>query len=537
MTMRIVTGCFLFLLTIPASAQTVTTFESPVTQRNGTFGQAVTTGDVTGDGAAEVIISTRESEPSNENANGAGRVYVLNANGTVLLTLNPPNPKEDGSFGQAVTVAGDADDDGSPDVFVCAPNEDANGLDRAGQLHVFSGTTGELIRTQPSPNPEERGSFCIASTPVDDLDGDGEHDLLVGAASEDGGAGDAGRAYAFSSMTGAVIHTLESPNAFFSSRFGNTLDDGGDFNNDGVTDLLIGANGEPIGAGGAGRVYVFSGADGMLLHSYDALDPSGEAGFGNSLAAAGDLNSDGTPDLFVGVAIRSGSTGKVHAISGADGSLLYTIVTPSTQADDSFALGFDNGIAAVKDLNGDGLTDVLVGAYSDAELGANAGRAYLFSGADGLLLDTFASPDPGDRSLFGANIAAADVTGDGVSDLLIAAPSERVGTPNAGRSYLIIRAMTVAIEDAPETAPFDLTVAPNPARDATTLYVDLSTSSSLRLSIFDVLGRRVAVLADGVHTAGAHAFSFDASVLPSGLYLVRLATDRATQTRSLVLSR
>ena len=534
-----ITGFFLLLLPMTVAAQTVTTLESPVVQNSGRFGQSVTTGDVTGDGVAELIVSTRESEPSNENATGAGRVYILTAEGTVLLTLNPPNPEPDGSFGQAVTVAGDADADDGNDVFICAPNEDPNGLDRSGQLHVFSGATGALIRSQPSPNPEEEGFFCSSLTAVDDLDGDGQDDVLVGAASEAGGAGNAGRVYVFSSATGAVIHTLESPNAFSTSRFGGTLVAAGDFNDDSITDLLISAQGEPVnGVGGAGRVYLFSGSDGTLLHTYDTLDPDGEAAFGTGLAAAGDLNGDGTLDLFVASVIRFGETGKVHAISGTDGTALYTITSPSTQEDDAFANGFDNAIAAVPDIDGDGRTDVLVGAFSDDELGNDAGRAYLFSGADGTLMDSFVSPNAGSISRFGADVAVADATGDGTPDLLIAAPTEAAGEFAAGRSYLLTEEKTnVASEDEPEMVTLDLSVAPNPTQDTALLRFDLAESAPVRLVVYDALGRRVAVLADGFHTAGPYTLRFDAAPLPSGVYLVQLATDRAFQTRTLVLTR
>lgn len=533
--------CFLLLLAlllpVVVAAQPVT-LESPVTQNSGRFGQEVAFGDVDGDGAAEVFVATRQSEPSSENATGAGRVYGFAADGTLLLTLNPPAPEPDGSFGQALAVAGDADGDGGRDVFVCAPNEDPEGIDRAGQLHVFSGATGALLRSQPSPNPEEGAFFCSAAATVGDLDGDGQPDLLVGAASEDGGAGNAGRVYAFSSATGAVIHTLASPNAFATSRFGGTLGDAGDVDGDGVSDLLISAQGEPVdGVGGSGRVYVFSGSDGALLDTFEALDPNGEAAFGSGLAAAGDLDADGTSDLFVAATIRSGESGVVHALSGADGTPLYTITSPSDQEDDAFANGFHNGLAAVPDFDGDGLAEVLVGAPGDATLGDDAGRAYLFSGADGELIASFASPNGGFISRFGATLAAADATGDGRPDLLIGAPTENANVFAGGRAYLFSDPVGTLLEDPSTPTPLNLSVAPNPAQGATSFRLVLAAPGPVHLAVYDLLGRRLAVPVDRSLPAGVHRVSFDGTRLPSGVYLVRVHARDGMQSQPFVLLR
>ena len=63
---------------------------------------------------------------------------------------------------------------------------------------------------------------------------------------------------------------------------------------------------------------------------------------------------------------------------------------------------------------------------------------------------------------------------------------------------------------------------PNPASDRTTLPFMLPTAQAVRLAVYDVLGREVAVLVDGVRPAGPHAVAFDAAGLPSGVYLYRL---------------
>ncbi len=78
---------------------------------------------------------------------------------------------------------------------------------------------------------------------------------------------------------------------------------------------------------------------------------------------------------------------------------------------------------------------------------------------------------------------------------------------------------------------------PNPFVAATTLSFALPTATDVTLEVLDVLGRRVALLAEGEWEAGSHTVGFDASSLPSGAYLVRLATDTGAQTQRITLLR
>jgi hypothetical protein len=80
-------------------------------------------------------------------------------------------------------------------------------------------------------------------------------------------------------------------------------------------------------------------------------------------------------------------------------------------------------------------------------------------------------------------------------------------------------------------------VSPNPARGTAALTFTLERPQPIRLSIHDVLGREVAVLADGVRAAGDHAVAWEAARLPAGFYLARLTAGSTTQTRPVTLLR
>jgi len=91
----------------------------------------------------------------------------------------------------------------------------------------------------------------------------------------------------------------------------------------------------------------------------------------------------------------------------------------------------------------------------------------------------------------------------------------------------------VAVEpEAPAPTRLTLTAGPNPFRSRTTFRLTLPEAGPATLAVYDVLGREVALLHDGLLAAGAHAFAWDASALPAGVYLARLRLgDRAEAVR------
>ena len=77
--------------------------------------------------------------------------------------------------------------------------------------------------------------------------------------------------------------------------------------------------------------------------------------------------------------------------------------------------------------------------------------------------------------------------------------------------------------------------APNPFTNTTRIAFELPYETHVSLELFDLLGRRVAVLVDEHRAAGSHAVGFHANDLPSGHYLYRITTDRASRTRLMIV--
>ena len=418
-----------------ADAQTLLlTLNTPNPQAYAAFGRSVAVGDVNGDGKGDIAVSAPwEAVGGNTDQ---GRAYVFSgADGSLLFTLDTPNPQAEARFGRSVAV-GDVNGDGKGDIAVSAHYEDVGGNAEQGRAYVFSGANGSLLFTLDTPNPQT-GAFFGQSVAVGDVSGDGKADVAVGASMERVSDIDRqGRAYVFSGADGSLLLTLDRPKPQQFSVFGASVAVG-DVSGDGKADIAVGAYNEDVGTNAdQGRAYVFSGADGSLLLTLDTPNPKAVGHFGDSLAV-GDVNGDGKGDIAVGAVGENvggnASQGRAYVFSGANGSLLFTLDTPNPQAWVAFGASVVVGV-----VNRPGKADIAVGAvYEDVGGNANQGRAYVFSGADGSLLLTLDTPNPQVWGQFGMSLAVGYVNGDGQGDIAIGASGENVGgNASQGRAYI-----------------------------------------------------------------------------------------------------
>jgi hypothetical protein len=383
------------------------------------------------------------------------------------------------AFGSAVAGVGDVSGDGVPDVVVGAPQEDSNGID-AGTARVLSGATGATLFTFVGDLPRDflgasvaaagdvnadgvpdiivgmpgpalplatltkarvysgadgttlftlTGSgagdhFGAAVAGVGDLNGDGFADVAVGAPDADVAAVNAGRVSLFAGVDGGLLRHIDGGVA--GAHLGVSVAPAGDVDDNGSPDILVGAPGDVFGGIAGGSAYVFSAGDGSVLLAVHGDIFHG--GLGQSVAGVGDVNGDGRPDVAVCAPVKD-FNGAVLVISGADGSLLYEI------ADELF-FGelFGIGLCAAGDVDGDGVGDIVAGtSQPNPPLGAGAKAGYLgvYSGSTGALLHVLMGA--ADFDLFGQSVASAgDVDGDGLPELVVGAPGVDGGGNGAG---------------------------------------------------------------------------------------------------------
>ena len=517
---------FLFLIGA-ADAQTVTRggdpsvafeFRSPNPEENGLHSRALAgVRDLNSDGVPDLLAGARREDGG---ATDAGRVYLHSGtDGALLQTYTSPNAEDFGFFGQAV-----ASTEGNfTDIIVGAPNETVGSVDGAGRAYIFPATTTTPVFTLSSPNPTEEGDFGRAVAGVGDVDDDGFDDYLIGAPGE----GTGGRVYLFSGSTGTVLDTFTSPNATNNGDFGYALAVAAPSSGQDPV-FLIGAPGE-----GGGRAYLMS----FDSSSFTGLDlPDTDTfSYGQSVAWLGDVTGDGLQDFAVGAVPGAIFQARVYVYSGANEALLYQLESPGAQGESP---SFGSALAGAGDFDGDGTPDVVVGAPSEIVGMTDAGRAYVFAGDDGALLADYESLFPESFGLFGIAVASTgDVTGDGRSDVVIGAPGERIMTFD-GAGIASVRQWVTTTATEPGSAPVVFRLdppSPNPSSGQATFRYTLSEPGVVRLVLYDLLGREVAVLVDREQSVGSHEVAFAAGALASGVYVVRLRAGAQQATQQLTL--
>ena len=506
-------------------------------------------GDVNGDGFDDLIVG---SHLGDDGGSGAGEAYVVFGDdgligdptrGRRVLDLSDLTSDKGivirgevagDNLGYSVSGAGDVNGDGFADLIVAAHKASPSG-EKSGQAYLVFGSSRAFELDEDgrqvldlSEMSAGQGVEILGDAPFDrlgwsasaagDINNDGYDDIVIGAQHGDDGGVNAGEAYViygglhFAAGDAPVI-SLESlaPEAGFvvqTPGAGNSLAGGGDFNDDGVADFIIGGvAGEPGGGAPGGSYVIFGGNTslGAIQDGRQVFDPSmidASEGFfirgetssdspGESVASLGDVNGDGIDDILMGAPnarVEGGqSSGEAYVVFGSDsgfGSDLdgrQTLDLLNLDASEGFIIesnGYFHGLglstANAGDINGDGFDDIIIGSRGDYFRETYAGESYVVFGTDqgfgvdsdgrqilntasldgetGLAIHGEDSYDSAGQSVSGGG----DVNGDGFDDLVVGARGLDAEGPTTGGAYVIFGKSAVFGSNADGQQIFDL---------------------------------------------------------------------------------
>ena len=358
-------------------------------QEESYFGRsAATAGDVNGDGYADVVVGAYLYD-NGQTDEGRAYLYYGAAGG---LGGSPGWTAESNQaiayFGNSVATAGDVNGDGYADVIVGAPLYD-NGQTDEGMAFVYYGSANGLGPTPAwtAESNQANAEFGESVATAGDVNGDGYADVIVGAMWYANGQVHEGRAFVFygsaGGLSGSPGWTVESNQEY--ACLGISVATAGDVNGDGYADVIVGASAYDNCQTDEGRAYVFYGSADGLGHdpAWTAERDQADAGFGNPVATAGDVNGDGYADVIVGAPrYDNGQTdeGRTFVYYGSAGGLSGS---PGWTAESNQASAyFGWSVATAGDVNGDGYADVIAGAlgYGNGQVRRGPGLRVLWCG-------------------------------------------------------------------------------------------------------------------------------------------------------------
>ncbi|MGB3019291.1 MAG: integrin alpha, partial [Ignavibacteria bacterium] len=335
---------------------------------------------------------------SNTNINLKSYDIVVNDDGAVYpITIDPLSStptwtaeinQASAKFGWSVATAGDVNGDGYSEVIVGAPNYD-NGQTDEGGVFVYHGSISGLSLTPNwiKESNQANALFGWSVATAGDINGDGYSDVIIGSPSYDSVQIDEGRAYVYNgSLSGLQSeHTWKFENNQTGANFGYSVSSAGDINNDGYSDVIVGAFLYDNGQTNEGRVYVFKGSMtgiSFILSPWTYESNQASANLGFSVATAGDVNGDGFSDIVAGVykydnAFTNDGVVYVFHSTGSTYPASPTSIRTGTQTGEYFGYS----VSTAGDVNGDGYSDVIVGAplYDGGQTDEGKCFAYLGS--------------------------------------------------------------------------------------------------------------------------------------------------------------
>ncbi|WP_138484202.1 FG-GAP-like repeat-containing protein [Dyadobacter bucti] len=437
-------GAVLFYYGLPALTITKANISFEGDQENGNMGSSLSSaGDINGDGFDDLIIGAPYYDNGQQDE-GMCFLYYGSANGidpdnAILIEMNQTNA----TFGYSLSGAGDVNGDGYDDIIIGARSYTMPGFQFSGAAFVFYGSSAgiQLGATNVVYIPKAAAGAGQSVSGAGDINGDGYDDVIVGASNYTGDKQQEGAimvalgsASGIQSGSGTIIESNQAH-----SDFGVSMSGAGDVNGDGYADIIVGAPGFAINANAdEGACFVYYGTKtGINTNQYKILSlPQNSDDFGTSVSKAGDVNGDGYSDIVVGAPEYSTQMGDgaVAIYYGASIGLSEANSTILTSNQQDSDLG--NSVAGA-DMNGDGYSDILAGSQGYDNPAINQGAVFIYPGSENGAGSEPIMLERIGAVVFGTEVASAgDINGDGYQDLILSAAYEKQANFDNGVIYV-----------------------------------------------------------------------------------------------------
>ncbi len=329
--------------------------------------------DQDGDGYPEIFTSAHLND---DGGSSAGKAYVVYGPHSGVADLADAEASVAGTgasqyVGMYAQLSGDVSGDGTADLLVGAHGYSSN----AGGFFIFEGPVSgamTLADADSSVVGPSSSRYTGYAGSVEDFDGDGQVDLAASA------PWNTNEAWIFLGPVSGALGQSDADITIDGESSGDhigSLFTACDFNSDGHIDLATGADGESTGGTDAGAIYVFPGTESGPSEDYQlkiySEQAEGELGDKGDDLGCGDVNGDGAADLLIGwtgdetYSVYAGGGYLIHGVMSGTLTISEADRVFSTEdAESSSTWTFIGSSARLRDVDEDGLDDVLLGAVS-----------------------------------------------------------------------------------------------------------------------------------------------------------------------------